>query len=398
MPLAAPARPPRRALLATAAALVTFALSQRARAGGSAYAQGAADAEAALEEAREEALPAGGGLAPFEPIGGGRSLTFSLDVGAGRRVSMQGTRAVWFVGIVVAIPLDRLFGAGRPPKPVVLGDGFARGLAAHPEEIMLDRRKWGAALALPAAFALAPTARGGPGAGGKIGASSATSASSARGAGGFPSAPRLAPAVLAEARASAAPSAISSAAPSAAPSASPAPAAAGASIPPGALRGVIRAAWHEAGLESDERLDEMSARARSAAWAPELRLRAYRGTSAGASVYGAVDAADRSTLSDGVTTLVETRLVWRLDRVVFADEEVAIERVRLERAELRQRLAARVIELTLAWLRACRAAEEPALLEPDRELARATAAEALLALDALSGGAASKLLSAGAGL
>jgi hypothetical protein len=160
---------------------------------------------------------------------------------------------------------------------------------------------------------------------------------------------------------------------------------------------VVRAAWHEAGLDGDDRLDELSGRARSAAWAPELRIRAYRGTSAGASVYGAVDAADRSTLSDGVTTLVETRLIWRLDRIVFADEEVAIERIRLERAELRQRLAARVIELALAWLRACRAAEEPALLEPDRELARATATEALLALDALSGGAASKLLSAGTG-
>jgi hypothetical protein len=384
-----------------AAALATCALSTRVRAGTDAYARSAADAEAALEEAREEALPSGGALAAFEPIGGARSLALSLDVAAGRRLSGQGARAVWFVGIVVAIPLDRLFGAGRPPKPIVIGDGFPRGLAAHPEETMLDKRKWGAALALPGALALAPAARGGPNAGGKIGTTSASnlagasSSSSARGVAGMPSAPRLAPSVLAAARASASPSTTPVASTSA--SASAVLAAPGASIPPGALRAVVRAAWHEAGLDGDDRLDELSGRARSAAWAPELRIRAYRGTSAGASVYGAVDAADRSTLSDGVTTLVETRLIWRLDRIVFADEEVAIERIRLERAELRQRLAARVIELALAWLRACRAAEEPALLEPDRELARATATEALLALDALSGGAASKLLSAGTG-
>jgi hypothetical protein len=378
-----------------AAALATCALSTRVRAGTDAYARSAADAEAALEEAREEALPSGGALAAFEPIGGARSLALSLDVAAGRRLSGQGARAVWFVGIVVAIPLDRLFGAGRPPKPIVIGDGFPRGLAAHPEETMLDKRKWGAALALPGALALAPAARGGPNAGGKIGTTSASDSSSTRGVAGMPSAPRLAPSVLAAARASASPSTTPVASTSA--SASAVLAAPGASIPPGALRAVVRAAWHEAGLDGDDRLDELSGRARSAAWAPELRIRAYRGTSAGASVYGAVDAADRSTLSDGVTTLVETRLIWRLDRIVFADEEVAIERIRLERAELRQRLAARVIELALAWLRACRAAEEPALLEPDRELARATATEALLALDALSGGAASKLLSAGTG-
>ncbi len=350
------------------------------------------DAELALEEAREEALGPASTLGPVSPAGGGRSLWFSLDLGAGRRAVGVAAQPVWFVGIAVAIPFDRLFGAGRPPRHVVVGDGFARGLSARPEEIMSDKRRWGAALALPSALALAPAARGGGRA--EVGAAASTSASThASTRASTSAAPSLAPSLAASLRLPPAirASASVSASPAVAGVTSPEPAPE-VSIAPGAVRAMIRAAWHEAGLDNEQRLDALSERARSSAWAPEVRLRAYRGTNAGASTYASIEAVDRSTLSDGVSTLVETRLIWRLDRVVFADEEVAIERVRLERAELRQRLASRIIELALAWLRARRAAEDPSLLGPDRELAAATAGEAQIALDALTGGAASKLL------
>lgn len=374
---------------------------------------GARAEEVAAEEAWAEALASPSRLAPFEPIGGRGSLELALELGAGRRVTERGTRTEWFAGVVIAIPFERLLGAGRPRAPAAVFDGFPRGLAAHPEDTMNGPefmggsgksgakgawrpRRWGAAWVLPTALAAAPFARGAP-TGPSGGSQGRSSVSSILASPSLAASLRLPPSVAASLRASAA----SSASPSVALSITASPrvearaADAGPvapALPSGALRELVRAAWREASIEDDARLDAMGSRARSAAWAPELRVRAYRGTNNGASVYATADVADRATLSDGVSTMVETRLSWRLDRLVFADEEIAIERVRLERAELRQRLAARVIELALAWLRARRAAEDPSLLGPDRELARDTATEALLALDALTGGSATRLL------
>jgi hypothetical protein len=377
--------------------------------------------ENAWEDAWEEAIVSPSRLSPYDALGG-RGLAISLDVSAGKRLTSRGERAEWFAGLVLAVPLDRLFGAGAPRPLARWIDGFPRGLAARPEETMRSSTfareswdvslrgrfrvpgGWGAALVLPTALAAAPLARGEA----RPAAGTGTAAASRSSIAAIVSAP---PSLASSLRLPASVSAAIRTAPSVAPStmaSSPRTEVravgersgeadfSGDTLPSGALRGWIRAAWREAGVEDDARLDAMESRARGAAWAPEVRVRAYRGTNNGANVYATADAADRATLTDGVSTMIETRLIWRLDRVVFADDELAIERVRLERAELRQRIAARVIELALAWLRARRAADDPALLGPDRELARATAVEALLALDALTGGAASRSLGAAA--
>jgi hypothetical protein len=77
---------------------------------------------------------------------------------------------------------------------------------------------------------------------------------------------------------------------------------------------------------------------------------------------------------------------------VFADEEVAIERIRLERAELKQRIAMRVVDLCLRWQKARRSASDPTLLETERDEAAIVAVEAMVALDAMTQGTASALL------
>jgi len=75
---------------------------------------------------------------------------------------------------------------------------------------------------------------------------------------------------------------------------------------------------------------------------------------------------------------------------------VALERIKLERAELRQRISARVVELAVAWVRAKRDAENTELSPFEREDASMRALEAFLALDATTGGAATELLRAAA--
>lgn len=159
-----------------------------------------------------------------------------------------------------------------------------------------------------------------------------------------------------------------------------------------ALRTLVAAALHQAGLDRDDVLDGLATRARLSALAPEVRLRAYRGIDAGARVYRTDDLADKWTGSDGTTTLFEGRLSWRLDRLVFADEEVAIERIRVERSELKQRLTNRILELALRWQRARRTASDPEAMPHDRDEAAAIAVESLVALDALTGGSASTIL------
>mgnify|MGYP001212064092 CR=1 FL=1 len=163
-------------------------------------------------------------------------------------------------------------------------------------------------------------------------------------------------------------------------------------LSPASLRTLISLSLRHAGLDRDDVLDGLAARARWSALAPEVRLRALRGVDSGARVYRTDDLADRWTGSDGTTTLFEGRLSWRLDRLVFADEEVALERIRVERSELKQRLTNKVIDLALKWQRARRAANNPDALPLERDEAMAVEVESLVALDALTGGGASPIL------
>ena len=125
----------------------------------------------------------------------------------------------------------------------------------------------------------------------------------------------------------------------------------------------------KAGLvAADARLEGLAGRARAGALLPELRLRVTRLVDDSESLSPTEYDPGRTTASGGTSLWLEARATWRLDRLVFADEEIAIERLRADRAEAEARLTARVLDLLFAWQRA-RALEARLDLAPDERLA-----------------------------
>jgi hypothetical protein len=286
------------------------------------------------------------------PFDGG-SFAVSFSVAASRIHAID--RDLWHLHgeAVVQIPLDRLFAHQKP----------------HFQEDPMSTKSW--MVVLPSALAVAgvATAKESP-------PKKVAPASSASGA------------ASGSASASQAFSTTSVSAPSAAGYVSvTAPLAAVPPLKGAMIHALVVAAWKVAGVDRDDVLDSLATRARTSALLPELRLRTYRTYDAGVRVYRTEDV----TTLDGASTHVEARMTFRLDRLVFADEEIAIERIRVERAELKQRIATRVVDLSLRFQKARRAAADPTLLESERDEAAIAAVEAVVALDAMTGGAASAL-------
>lgn len=124
---------------------------------------------------------------------------------------------------------------------------------------------------------------------------------------------------------------------------------------PDVARQAVTEAWRVAGLGSnDASLDAMAARARWSAVLPEVRLRVLRHVTDTTHTTGS-DPATTDTpyySYDSNSSWVEGRMTWRLDRLLFAEEEPTIERLRLDRQEQRMRMAAKVIEQVSKWQRA----------------------------------------------
>jgi hypothetical protein len=115
-------------------------------------------------------------------------------------------------------------------------------------------------------------------------------------------------------------------------------------------RGVVAAAWRASGVGADdERLDSMISRARISAVLPETRLRVMRRID---DELDEVPADSRYYYPDSVDTWLEARFTWRLDRLLFVDEEPAVERLRIDRSEARVRIATRVLAVLAEWQRA----------------------------------------------
>jgi hypothetical protein len=99
-----------------------------------------------------------------------------------------------------------------------------------------------------------------------------------------------------------------------------------------------------------------------------------------------VDEAGTVVDTSGTTTTIEARLTWRLDRLLFADDEPSLERLRLEREEARGRIGARVLELLFQWQRAildAAASDAGSRAEAEADLHRL---QAEVALDVLTAG------------
>ncbi len=164
----------------------------------------------------------------------------------------------------------------------------------------------------------------------------------------------------------------------------------GALVPsPRVARACVAAAWRASGLGTDDaRVDGVVSRARWSALLPEARLRAVRGVDERASLEATAEA-NRIRGSAGADLALEARLTWRLDRLLFADEEPSFERLRLERHDARLRIAARTLEALFHWQRAAVELRSPGSTSsaPRNELElviRMTEAEATL--DVLTNG------------
>lgn len=116
------------------------------------------------------------------------------------------------------------------------------------------------------------------------------------------------------------------------------------------FREACESAARVAGLDVREaKLIELAARARRSAALPDLRLRAARSSTGSVATVPTSYDPLRQTLSDGVTTWLEARATWHLDRAVFASEELRVERLELERRRERERMDARLGELLFGW-------------------------------------------------
>jgi len=150
-------------------------------------------------------------------------------------------------------------------------------------------------------------------------------------------------------------------------------------------RQVVVAAWRASGVGADdERLDSMITRARISAILPETRLRAMR------RITDQLDEPPPTSSSyfspDSVDTWLEARFTWRLDRLLFVDEEPSVEHLRLDRVEARVRIATRVLAAASDWQRAwvdlhTISPDAPASLDASLRIADAEAS-----LDVLTGG------------
>ncbi len=157
---------------------------------------------------------------------------------------------------------------------------------------------------------------------------------------------------------------------------------------PALARKCVAAALRASGLGvDDERIDSLIARSRASAWLPETRMRGMRLWS-DANHTTTLASTDTANFYDavGANLVLELRLTWRLDRLVFAGDEPALERVRLERIEARSRIATRTLEALFAWERARIDEARAAAGSDEKARAAVHAAEAQATLDVLTGG------------
>jgi hypothetical protein len=159
-------------------------------------------------------------------------------------------------------------------------------------------------------------------------------------------------------------------------------------VSPRLARGCVAAAWRTAGLgEDDARIDAIVARSRASAWFPETRFRAERLWDDSAQTTVPTTTND-ATYYDalGANLILELRLTWRLDRLLYAGDEATFERLRMERQDTRTRIATRALETLFAWERAGNDARRALQGSREEQDARLREAEAEATLEVLTGG------------
>lgn len=172
------------------------------------------------------------------------------------------------------------------------------------------------------------------------------------------------------------------------PPSEPAPAVASRRIDGRLARGLVRAALKADRFEdSVERLDGLATRARVSALLPEVRVRVGHDLDQGESLAPTEYDPGRVTATGATSLWVEGRATFQLDRLVFADEEVQVERMRADRAKEERALTERILGLVERWQAAELVMSDPGIVDPDvRAKAEVARIGAECALDVLTGG------------
>jgi hypothetical protein len=153
-------------------------------------------------------------------------------------------------------------------------------------------------------------------------------------------------------------------------------------------RDAVQAAWRAAGVPASEsRMDSMARRARLSGALPETRLRVVQWVDDRLTATGEWNEdPTRAYATQGTRRIYEARLTWRLDRLLFAEDETTLERLRYDQELARLRIAGQVLEALFAWQRAvvdAREAEAGTREELDAQL-RVSESDAML--DVMTGG------------
>lgn len=166
-------------------------------------------------------------------------------------------------------------------------------------------------------------------------------------------------------------------------------------LPVGSVRRLLHAALaHSSDANADERLQGLSSRMRAAAALPELSLRAARSTSESLRLSPSGTLVNDYTQTGGAGLIFEARATWRFDRLVFADDELHVERLRIQRERVRERVIELLLKHLFAWQRARSRllTGSETLSDDERALGEAELDSARAALDVLTDGAFSEEL------
>ena len=159
-------------------------------------------------------------------------------------------------------------------------------------------------------------------------------------------------------------------------------------VAPALARDCVAAALRASGLGVDDsRIDALVARARASAWLPETRMRAMR-LMTDAAHATTVAATDGTSYYEaiGANLVLELRMTWRFDRLLYAGDEPGLERTRLLRQQARSHLATRTLEVLFAWQRSVVEAQQAVAGSQEELDARLHASEAQATLDVLTDG------------
>jgi hypothetical protein len=150
-----------------------------------------------------------------------------------------------------------------------------------------------------------------------------------------------------------------------------------------AVAAALRA--HDVPLRRSE-LEGLKTRARWSATLPELRLRVLRSNDESLRLTPTLEDPERYTHDGGTDFLLEASATWKLNRLVFADEEIAVERLAVERDKNAERLSREVVARLFEWHRALSELGARDLSPKRRSLAELERLEAEVELDVLTGG------------